>query len=123
MEIMCTFLEETGAKLEKANNGKEAVNLFEKSKQGYYDMILMDVQMPIMNGYEATKKIRHSSHLDALSIPIIAMTANAFAEDIYKAKQAGMSEHLSKPLELEKMYKVLGHWMANESIDNKGEIL
>ena len=123
MEIICTFLEETGAKLDKANNGKEAVNLFEKSEQGYYDMILMDVQMPIMNGYEATKKIRHSSHLDARSIPIIAMTANAFAEDIYKAKQAGMSEHLSKPLELEKMYKVLGHWMADENIDNKGEIL
>ena len=69
------------------------------------------------------KKIRHSSHLDALSIPIIAMTANAFAEDIYKAKQAGMSEHLSKPLELEKMYKVLGRWMTDINMDNKGENL
>ena len=111
MEITCTFLEETGAKLEKAANGKEAVEIFEKSDTGYYSMILMDVQMPVMNGYEATTQIRKSSHPDAETIPIIAMTANAFAEDIYEAKQAGMNEHLSKPVELDKMYRVLRRWM------------
>lgn len=119
MEITCTFLEETGVKLEKACNGLEAVELFEKSEAGYYSMILMDVQMPVMNGYEATAKIRKSSHPDAATIPIIAMTANAFAEDVYEAKQAGMNEHLSKPVELEKMYRVLKHWMPKA--DNRGE--
>ena len=111
MEIACTFLEETGVCLEKSFNGKEALELFEKSDVGYYSLILMDVQMPVMNGYEATQKIRKSSHPDAKTIPIIAMTANAFAEDIYAAKQAGMNEHLSKPVELEKMYRVLKDWM------------
>ena len=121
MEITCTFLEETGVKLERAMNGKEAVNLFEKSTPGYYSMILMDVQMPVMNGYEATKKIRQSNHLDAKTIPIIAMTANAFVEDIYETKQAGMNEHLSKPVDFDKMYKILGRWMPKGA--SRGEKL
>ena len=111
MEITCTFLEETGAALETAFNGQDALDLFLRSPQGYYDLILMDVQMPIMNGYEATRKIRASQHPDSSRIPIIAMTANAFSEDIYEAKQAGMNEHLSKPVELTKMYRVLQQWM------------
>lgn len=111
MEITCTFLEETGAALEMAFNGQDALDMFEKSAGGYYDLILMDVQMPIMNGYEATRRIRASQHPDGEKIPIIAMTANAFSEDIYAAKQAGMNEHLSKPVELTKMYRVLKQWM------------
>lgn len=111
MEITCTFLLETGASLETASNGKEAVEKFEASEKGHYSVILMDVQMPVMNGYEATRAIRQSTHPDAAEIPIIAMTANAFAEDIHAARQAGMNEHLSKPIEIEKMYQTLKRWM------------
>ena len=112
MEITCTFLEETGVSFEKATNGKEALDKFVNSPQGYYDLILMDVQMPVMNGYEATREIRKSAHPDGSVIPIIAMTANAFSEDIFAARQAGMNEHLSKPVELSKMYKVVKHWIS-----------
>ena len=115
MEITCTFLEETGVSYEKAMNGKEALDLFEASPEGYYDLILMDVQMPVMNGYEATRKIRQSSHPDSSRIPVIAMTANAFSEDIFMAKKAGMNEHLSKPVELSKMYKVLRRWIPEKN--------
>ena len=111
MEIACTFLQETGVMLETAVNGKEAVEKFSSSEKGYYSLILMDVQMPVMNGYEATRAIRNSSHPDAERIPVIAMTANAFSEDVYAARQAGMNEHLAKPVELEKMYRVLRAWM------------
>lgn len=120
MEIACTFLEETGVHLEKAFNGKEALELFEKSESGYYSLILMDVQMPVMNGYEATQKIRRSAHPDAARIPIIAMTANAFTEDVYAAKQAGMNEHLSKPVEMEKMYRVLKQWIPETGSRGEG---
>ncbi|MGO4945169.1 ATP-binding response regulator [Blautia sp. Sow4_E7] len=115
MEITCTFLEETGVSFETAVNGKEALDMFEASPQGYYDLILMDVQMPVMNGYEATRRIRSSSHPDAVRIPVIAMTANAFSEDIYAARQAGMNEHLSKPVEIAKMYHILRKWMSEEN--------
>ena len=116
MEITCTFLEETGVSFETAMNGKEALDKFEASPQGYYDLILMDVQMPVMNGYEATRRIRSSSHPDASRIPVIAMTANAFSEDIYAARQAGMNEHLSKPIEIAKMYSVLKNWLSEENV-------
>ena len=112
MEITCTFLEETGVSFEKATNGKMALDMFERSPEGYYDLILMDVQMPVMNGYEATRKIRASVHPDGRKIPVIAMTANAFSEDIFAASQAGMNEHLSKPVELSKMYRVLWRWLT-----------
>lgn len=115
MEITCTFLEETGVSYEKAVNGKMALEMFENSSKGYYDLILMDVQMPVMNGYDATRRIRESQHPDSLNIPIIAMTANAFSEDIFAARQAGMNEHLSKPIELSKMYHVLKRWISRES--------
>lgn len=115
MEITCTFLEETGVSFETAMNGKEALDMFEASPRGYYDLILMDVQMPVMNGYEATRRIRSSAHPDGSRIPVVAMTANAFSEDIYAARQAGMNEHLSKPVEIAKMYSVLKRWMSGEN--------
>ncbi len=90
-----------------AENGQKVVEEFEKSEPGYYDMILMDVQMPVMNGYEATKAIRLSSHPKAKTIPIIAMTANAFADDINDAKNAGMNEHVSKPIDMNRLETVI----------------
>ena len=89
----------TGAKIDEAENGQKAVELFAKSENGYYDLILMDIQMPKMDGYEATRNIRAMQRPDAATVPIFAMTANAFAEDEEKSRQAGMNAHLSKPLE------------------------
>lgn len=79
-------------------------------------MILMDIQMPIMNGYEATKAIRSLPRKDAAEIPIIAMTANAFTEDIQRSKQAGMNEHLTKPLDIEQLMKCLEKWLGEKRI-------
>ena len=90
----------TGAMIDEAEDGQKAVALFEESEKNYYDLILMDIQMPRMNGFEATKKIRAMDRPDATSVPIFAMTANAFAEDEEKSRQAGMNAHLSKPLEI-----------------------
>ncbi len=99
MEIAEFLLEEYGANVTKAWNGKEAIDIYTKSKPGNFDVILMDVMMPVMNGYEATKYIRSCDRKDAKSIPIIAMTANAFVEDRIKAKEVGMSDYISKPLD------------------------
>ena len=90
----------TGAKIDEAEDGRKAVALFDKSEPGYYDLILMDIQMPQMDGFEAARKIRAMERPDAAAIPIFAMTANAFAEDEEKSRQAGMNAHLSKPLEI-----------------------
>lgn len=97
-EVLTETLSLEGAEAERAENGKEVVEMFLKSKPGDYDMILMDVQMPEMNGYEATRAIRESNHPSAKTIPIIAMTANAFAEDIQEALNSGMDAHLAKPV-------------------------
>ena len=88
-------------------NGERVLETFEKSAPGDYDMILMDVQMPVMNGYEATKAIRRSSHELAKTIPIIAMTANAFSEDIQHSLVAGMNAHVSKPVEMKVLEKTI----------------
>jgi CheY-like chemotaxis protein/anti-sigma regulatory factor (Ser/Thr protein kinase) len=93
------MLENAGAQVERAGNGQEAVEKFARSKPAYYDAILMDVMMPVMGGYEATKAIRAMSRPDAAKIPIIAMTANAFAEDVEKSRAAGMNGHINKPVE------------------------
>lgn len=100
-EIALEFLKMTGAQIDIANNGKEAVERFSASEPGCYSAILMDIQMPEMDGYEATRVIRASGRRDAYKIPIIAMTANAFSEDISDAKQAGMTAHISKPIDLD----------------------
>ena len=100
MEIAQFMLEEEGANVEPACDGKIALDAFEASAPGQFDVILMDVMMPVMDGYEATRKIRSLDRADAQTIPIIAMTANAFVEDKMKAKDAGMNEHIAKPLDI-----------------------
>ena len=91
----------------KTWDGQEAVELFRNSEPGEFDVILMDIMMPVMNGYEATKMIRSMDREDAKTIPIIAMTANAFTEDRIKAKEAGMDEHVAKPVDMELLIKVI----------------
>ena len=107
MEIAEFMLQNEGAVVTKAWNGQEAVELFEKSRSGKFDVILMDIMMPVMNGYEATKRIRSLDREDAKEVPIIAMTANAFTEDRIRAKEAGMDEHVAKPVDGELLVKVI----------------
>ena len=107
MEIAEFMLQNEGAVVTKAWNGQEAVELFEKSRSGEFDVILMDIMMPVMNGYEATKMIRSLDREDAKQVPIIAMTANAFTEDRIRAKEAGMDEHVAKPVDGELLVKVI----------------
>lgn len=107
LEIAVFSLEAAGLKVSTAGNGLEAVRLFEKSEPYEYDIILMDIMMPVMNGLDATRAIRGLNRPDAADIPIIALSANAFAEDIQKSKNAGINEHLAKPLEMDKMLKVI----------------
>ena len=90
MEIARTLLEETGVLPEEAHNGEEAVNMVKKSAEGHYDLIFMDIQMPVMDGYQSTRAIRGLARRDAASLPIVAMTANAFEEDVREAFQAGI---------------------------------
>ena len=107
MEIAEFMLQNEGADVTKAWNGQEAVELFRKSEPGEFDVILMDIMMPIINGYEAAKRIRSLDREDAKKIPIIAMTANAFTEDRIRAKEAGMDEHVAKPIDVELLIKVI----------------
>ena len=107
MEIAEFVLQNEGANVTKAWDGQEAVELFRNSEPGEFDVILMDIMMPVMNGYETTKMIRSLDREDAKAIPIIAMTANAFTEDRIKAKEAGMDEHVAKPVDVELLIKVI----------------
>ena len=107
MEIAEFMLQNEGADVTKAWNGQEAVEVFKKSEPGEFDVILMDIMMPVMNGYEATKMIRSLDREDAKAIPIIAMTANAFTEDRLRAKEAGMNEHIAKPVDVRLLVKVI----------------
>ena len=107
MEITEFVLQNEGADLTKAWDGQEAVELFRNSEPGEFDVILMDIMMPVMDGYEAAKMIRSLDREDAKEIPIIAMTANAFTEDRIKAKEAGMDEHVAKPVDVELLIKVI----------------
>ena len=106
-EILAEILEIEGATCEIVENGRLAVEQFEKSGEGEYDAILMDVQMPVMNGYEATRAIRALEREDGGRIPIIAMTANAFAEDEKEALDAGMDFHVAKPIDMELLKNVI----------------
>lgn len=112
-EIAVTLLEMQGATVETAENGQEVVNYFINSEQGYFDVILMDVQMPVMDGCEATKQIRMCSHKDAKNIPIIALTANAFTEDISTVLSAGMNAHVSKPIDMTQLCSLLFRFLQN----------
>ena len=107
MEIAEFVLQNEGADVTKAWDGQEAVELFRNSEPGEFDVILMDIMMPVMNGYETTKMIRSLDREDAKAIPIIAMTANAFTEDRIRAKEAGMDEHVAKPVDVELLIKVI----------------
>lgn len=105
-EIASTILSDWGISVESSVNGKEAFELFSSKPYGYYDIIYMDIQMPIMNGYDATREIRALGNKYSENIPIIAMTANAFAEDVERARAAGMSAHVSKPIEPKELHKI-----------------
>mgnify|MGYP002613864610 CR=1 FL=1 len=111
MEIAEFVLHNEGADVTKAWNGKEAVELFRKSESGDFDAILMDIMMPVMNGYEATKMIRSLDRVDAKKVPIIAMTANAFTEDRLKAKEAGMNDHVAKPVDMSILISVIAKYI------------
>lgn len=110
-EIAEELIGATGASVESAEDGVQAVEKFKESAEGYYDLILMDVQMPHMDGYEATRCIRALGRSDAQKVPIFAMTANAFAEDVQKSREAGMNAHISKPLDIRAVYKQMNRYL------------
>lgn len=106
-EIAMEILSSMGVQVEVVDNGKEALEKFASSPEGYYDIIFMDIQMPVMDGYEAARRIRKLSRNDAESVWIVAMTANAFVEDIRRSRDAGMNEHCSKPVDPERLHEIL----------------
>ena len=115
LEIMFEILNSSGAEVDSVHNGKEALDAYLKSSQNYYQIILMDVHMPEMNGLEATKEIRNSGRADALVVPIIAMTADVFKEDIRRCQEAGMNAHIGKPVELDKLYSTVRKFLNKEA--------
>ena len=121
-EILTELLKIEGAECTICENGEEILKAFEQSAPGDYDMILMDVQMPVMNGYEATKAIRRSSHELAKTIPIIAMTANAFSEDIQHSLAAGMNAHVSKPVEMKVLEKTIRSIKSGGGVDTEPQV-
>ena len=110
-EIAEVILSEAGFVIDSAPDGTDAVSMVEKSPEGYYDAVLMDVQMPVMNGYEATKAIRALHRKDVKSLPIIAMTANAMEEDKETALKSGMNAHIAKPLDIELLMGTLSQFI------------
>ncbi|MCI8691240.1 MAG: response regulator [Lachnospiraceae bacterium] len=110
-EIAMEIIGATGAEVECASDGREGLNRFGTMPEGYFDMIFMDIQMPVMNGYEATRAIRKLPKSDALSVPIVALSANSFAEDINASRGAGMNEHMTKPLEVPQLIAVMSRWL------------
>ena len=123
-EIALEMLSCNGVHAEVADNGAMALEKFQASPEGYYDLIFMDVQMPVMNGYEATMHIRTLPRADAEKVWIVAMTANAFVEDIRTAREAGMNEHLAKPVSMERLQEILHRQLKetdeNHSMEEKG---
>lgn len=111
MEIIKAILERTHVHITCAWDAEEAIDIFSKSQEGHFDLILMDIQLPGMDGYEATRMIRCMERKDALSIPIIAMTANAFAQDVEKAFNAGMNAHIAKPIDVEELFRKMYHFL------------
>jgi len=111
-EIITALLEETGLVIDFAVNGREAVSKF-KDNPGKYGLILMDIQMPEMDGFDATRTIRALGFKEAEAIPIIAMTANVFKEDVERCLESGMNSHLGKPVDLNELLRALGHYLAH----------
>ena len=110
-EILADLLEMRGVSSEHAENGAVAVDMFAAAEPGYYDAVLMDVRMPVKDGLEATRCIRALDKADAKTVPIIAMTADAFDEDVQRSLQAGMNAHLSKPVDPERLYDTLAKFI------------
>ena len=119
-EIMKQIITMREAEIDHAENGRIALEMFEKSPAGYYDAILMDVRMPEMDGLEATRAIRALDRPDALKIPIVALTANAFDEDVQRSLQAGMNAHLSKPVDPDHLYQTLEELIGEKEQTEKG---
>ena len=111
LEIATFLLENHGAECLVAHNGRECLEMYLGRDAGYFDMILMDVRMPVMNGYETTKAIRATNKADAMTVPIVAMTANAFTEDKRKCWSAGMNDHIAKPIDVEVMLETIGRYI------------
>lgn len=111
IEVAEELLGIVGIQVEKALNGRIAVERVLETEPGYFDLIFMDIQMPIMNGYEAAKEIRSSDRKDLKEIPIVAMTADAFSDDVIKSKESGMNDHISKPVDIEKLENALRRWI------------
>ena len=114
MESARFQLEQEEIEVFTASNGKEAVEMFEASQPGFYDIILMDIMMPVMDGLEATRRIRSMNRRDAMTIPIVAMSANAFQEDVEKSLAAGLNEHLTKPLDEKKLTETMKKYLGNK---------
>lgn len=112
MEIILAILERTQVETTKAWTAEEALEIYGESEENYFDLILFDVQLPGMNGDEAVKVLRGMERTDATQIPIFAMTANAFAEDVEKSIESGMNEHLSKPVEIDVLYRKLQEYLG-----------
>ena len=115
-EVAVMLLECKGFQVDTAENGLRTLELFSKTDAGYYDAILMDIRMPLMDGLTAASNIRHLSNTDANTIPIIAMTANAFDDDIEKSKASGMDAHLSKPIDPERLYQTLYDFIYGQAL-------
>ena len=114
LEIVTEVLRERGLVVTSAENGQIAVDLFSSSPPGTFDVILMDMHMPVMGGVEAAKRIRAMEHLDAQTIPILALTANDFEEDIRQTREAGMNDHLTKPFDMEKICGALAVYAGTD---------
>ncbi len=121
-EIAAEFLNEANINVEFAENGAEAVKMFGESDKGHYSLIFMDIQMPELDGYEATKRIRALDRADARDIPIIAMTANAFIEDIEHSIESGMNGHIAKPIEIPKLAQILTSFFGSSQKLSRSDI-
>lgn len=117
-EIARYMLEDAGLTVDEAEDGQEAIQTFQNSFPHYYDLILMDIQMPVMDGYLSTRAIRALDRPDAASVPIVALTANAFAEDVDRARQAGMNDHIAKPLDAPTLLRTLARWLKRPCPEN-----
>ena len=113
--VVVTLLEEEGVSVDHAEDGQMAIDMFEESEAGHYDLILMDLRMPNKNGIEAAKEIRASRHPDAKTIPIIAMTADAFDEDVKRCKAAGMNDHIAKPIDIDLLKHTIAKCRENKT--------